>query len=181
MARIVGAPSRPQAVFVGFHEDDAAVLAMSSLVAGHAVVEPEKFRMWLHSVHPHEWDVVIAREPFQSGLIPDHMFVFAMGNGSTGYLKASTHRGGATSAMVYRSTGRQPSKRLRIETGIQPAAFQRLVNQDLVPWLEEQPQVPYLVSTSTRSISTPAFMGQLTGTAFASDADFNLIAGHFQR
>lgn len=178
MVRHSGTPRRPQIVFVGFDSGDPSYQAMSAMAAHAALVEADAVDAWLRQVRVAEWDVMVTRNSDAASLAPSHMFVMAMGGFSSGLLTSKRKINGA-SARSYASSGLQPSPRLEISTDLEPPALQRLVNHDLVPWLESCEQVPYMVGRSIPALA--ANEGEFEGTHFVLDADRHIVAGHFRR
>lgn len=180
MERVIGAPARPQALFVGFEEDDPALQAMVRLVA-RAQLLTTSVDDWKQTVRLEEWDIVVSAEPGEYlEWVPPWMFVLAMNGSTTPYLARALQTGSPAPGASYSYSGSQPSAMLHANVGDLPAALQRLVTSELIPWLNGQPARPYLMRFAVKGSPSPfSYGGQPVGQVFVYDADRHIIAGHF--
>lgn len=174
MATVVGAPPRPQALFVGFEEVERSYKAMSALVAKALIVRTPGD---LKRLRIADWDLAVFRGPDNELVptsLPGHIHVFAYDGAPTSMLQ---HTG--TTQTMYSYSGMQPSTTLHVmaDDAEIPEAMRRLVKRELVPWLAKQDHRPYLYSNSRAA----PHLTPLVGATFVTDADRNPIAGHYVR
>lgn len=171
MATVLDAPPRPQALFVGFEDEDPAFIAMARMVRRALIVRSS---VELRALRLNDWDLaVFAAEDGDVAVasLPSHIHVFAYGGSSTGMVDRDK-----LDMTTFRYEGEQvgPTLYVHVDAADVSEGIRRLVKRELVPWLQEQHPKPFLVSKS--STRGPAF-----GTTFVRDADRNPIAGHYYR
>jgi hypothetical protein len=184
MPTVVGTPSHPQVLFVGFEDDDESYLAMRELVPNSLAVTD---RNGLGAVRLEDWDVAVCRAAAPVlQVLPGWLHVFSYGEGVNTGAGVLAVDGGAA---VYDYTGRQPGTAMTLtldEPGVS-ASLKRLISRELVPWLSAQDVRRYLrrdtgfgsaaarVAATRRAEPTPG------GAVLVADADGNPIAGQFTR
>ena len=176
---ILGAPPRPQGLFVGFTDLEPAYQAMAALVA----TARQLTELTMSGLRAVEWDIVVSKGVAVNE-VPGHMHVLALGCRWVGSAKTDRNQ------YSVRYGGTQPSEVLQVADGL-PDALRRLVVGELVPWLQAQTARPYLtISTfqgDSRGLAPPTGSPPTPGPSgsslmpFVQDADGNIIAGAFER
>ncbi len=83
---VIGEPSHPQALFMGFQPDDPGYLAMVQLVAASRLIEPDG----LTGIRAVEWDIlVVTGDVADLSGIPGHMHVLALGCARPGLVRSA--------------------------------------------------------------------------------------------
>lgn len=167
---VLGVPPHPQVLFAGYEKDDPDYLAMAELVPSHRLMPEDGVRA-LRAV---EWDVVVCR----GGEVdyPGFMHVLAMACASAGVARTAE----GWKAASY--NGVQPSDVLIVADDL-PDALRRLVNADVIPWLQQQPSRPYLTTYTGNYGGTARFRAQPAAyrMPFVTEVDGAMIAGAFER
>lgn len=185
MVRVIGAPKRPQVLFIGFSEDDPEYQAMAAMVANAAILSTSPDE-WLTLVRPAEWDAVVSCVAKATlHWVPSWMQVLSFNGSGTSMLARKIEAvDGWGHAIEYFPTGRQPSAILHVETTGVPEPLARLVSGELVPWLHSQDGLPYWVFHRRHQSNAEVLHGlsaRLQGPALVTDADGNIVAGMFER
>lgn len=171
MPNLIDSPPRPQALFLGFDEDDPELRACQALVANSRVVTEEHET---DGIRESEWDILVANGA-TSIEVPSHMHVLALGVADIGMILRVPSSGYSR----VRYTGFQPSSEMTVNLEDVPVDLARLVNQELVPFLQSKPQRPFLEFASlAHRLSN---QDSMAGRILVADADGHAIAGHFLR
>lgn len=132
-----------------------------------------------------DWDMWIGREEVVHA--PDHMHVLSFGAASLGQvMRLEGVKVKGSTSLNYRD-GKQHSPTMRVTPGL-PDDVDRLVRDELVPWLRTQPAKPVLTvsSGSTNSwgssyVALTSRLDAVQGVPFVLDANDRVLAGAFRR
>jgi hypothetical protein len=166
---LIGEPVHPQLLIAGFAVDEPAYQAMSQLVQNTMSVNEGFDESKIRIV---EWDILVTKGVDLD--VSGHMHVLSMGCQSLGMVQTAN---GGTSLYF---GGKQPSAMLQVAADLSDP-LRRLVSNELVPWLLDQPFRPFIQRHRLSSFSPTDPLAGPDVRAFVRDADGNMIAGEFPR